>query len=282
MPEHDSPTGTETQALEELKDLFDAPVPGVAREIAPADEMFDANREHYFGVGQSALQMVKLALLASSKAPGDVKQVLDLPCGHGRVLRVLRAAFPEAQLTACDLVRDGVDYCNQEFGARPVYSQDPIDAVSLETRFDLIWCGSLLTHLDAPRWDDFLAFFVAHLNPGGLLLFTVHGASVLQRLKSGWSYGLDVEGMRRLSAGMQEAGFGYVDYPINQGYGISIAARDWTLKRLAKHQELRVLAYCDRGWDDHQDVIACSRDTWTAPPGPAAETHAKLDLGIDT
>ena len=49
--------------------------------------------------------------------------MLDFACGHGRVMRTLKAAFPDALLTACDIDRDGVDFCARTFGAAPVYFQ---------------------------------------------------------------------------------------------------------------------------------------------------------------
>ena len=61
----------------------------------------------------------------------DVKRILDLPCGHGRVLRYLSAAFPEAEITACDIMREGVDFCASTFGAIPVYSQDDPQQIPL-------------------------------------------------------------------------------------------------------------------------------------------------------
>jgi len=282
LPEQNSPPGRDAESIRQLQRLYDTPIAGVDPDIDPGDGMFDANREHYFGVGQSALRMVKLALLASGKKPDGVKQILDLPSGHGRVLRTLKAAFPQASLTACDIMRDGVDYCAREFGARPVYSRDPIGEVDFGGRFDLIWCGSLLTHLDAPRWPEFLDCFQAHLEPGGLLLFSVHGVSILKRFQSGWDYGLDLNRMRHLVAAVQESGFGYADYPNNQGYGISVSDREWVMRLLAGHRGLRTLIYCERGWDDHQDVVACSLASWQPPAGPAQAAHSDIDFGIRT
>ena len=280
MPEYNPTPGGITRELDQLRRLHEKPVEGVHSRIDPADEMFDANREHYFGVGQSAMRMVRLAMLAGGTRPEGIKEILDLPCGHGRVLRTLRAAFPGAGITACDIRRDGVDYCARTFGAKPVYSRNPIAEVDLGGRFDLIWCGSLLTHLDGESWIEFLDCFEKHLNLGGLLVFTIHGRSVLKRFQSGWDYGLDIEGMRRVIAGVQSTGFGYVDYPNNAGYGISIAGRDWTMKMLARYRRLKALLYCDRGWDDHQDVVACSLEDWDPPVGPAHAIHEKLDLGL--
>ena len=70
-----------------------------------------------------------------------------------------------------------MDFCTAEFNATPVYSQEDIRRVSLDQFFDLIWCGSLFTHLDRDRWPAFLGFFADHLSPGGVLVFTTHGGS---------------------------------------------------------------------------------------------------------
>ena len=99
---------------------------------------------------------------------GKRERILDLPSGHGRALRYLQAEYPEADLTACDIIRGAVEFCAETFGATPVYGkEDPAD-IELGT-YDLIWCGSLVTHVDAPRWDDFLDLFENALEPGGLL-----------------------------------------------------------------------------------------------------------------
>src|SRR4029453_9635557 len=82
---------------------------GLIEEISPNDGMFVGNRIHYFAVAQGALECIRVALLAAGKQ--DVRSILDLPCGHGRVLRKLKAEFPDAALTGCDIERDGVDFC---------------------------------------------------------------------------------------------------------------------------------------------------------------------------
>src|SRR5262249_45606967 len=88
--------------------------------ISPDERMPTTDVAGYLAVGESALKAIRLALLtARAPQPGEI---LDLPCGHGRVLRWLAAAFPEARLTACDLLRDGVDFCASAFGAAPIYS----------------------------------------------------------------------------------------------------------------------------------------------------------------
>ena len=101
--------------------------------------------------------------------------MLDMPCGHGRVTRALRAAFPAAELVACDIDTDGVSFCRDRFGAVPVAScPDPM-AVELPGTFDLIWVGSLFTHLPSASWHPFLQLFARSLVRGGVLCFTAAG-----------------------------------------------------------------------------------------------------------
>ena len=52
----------------------------------------------------------------------DVRRVLDFGCGHGRVMRVLKAALPDADLVACDIDEDALSFCAETFGAQPVLS----------------------------------------------------------------------------------------------------------------------------------------------------------------
>ena len=104
-------------------------------------------------------------------------RILDLPCGHGRVLRVLRAAFPGAELTACDIDRDAVDLLLGHLEQEPFTHARTPGPFRFPGEFDLIWCGSLLTHLDQPMWVRFLQLFRSVLAPGGIL--RVHNARPL-------------------------------------------------------------------------------------------------------
>lgn len=61
---------------------------GMLVREAPAAEA----RAHYFACGRSALHAVRPALAAAGRA--GVRRGPDFPCGHGRVLRTLVAAYP--------------------------------------------------------------------------------------------------------------------------------------------------------------------------------------------
>ncbi len=212
--------------------------------------------EHYFGVGRSALEVIRLAMLAAKRE--DFRKVLDLPCGHGRVLRALKAAFPQAHLTACDLNRAGVDFCVEEFGATGDYSDPDPAAIRLPGGYDLIWSGGLLTHLDAVRCVEFLKLFARLLEPGGVFVATTYGRHVAARLRAGThTYKLAPESLPGVVAQYDAGGFGHADYPGRSGYGLSVNTPEWLLGKASEIPGLRVAMFSERFWDGCQDVIAC-------------------------
>jgi len=240
----------------DLKRLFNQRPPEVDTEIDPADLMYsDGLDKVYLGHGQRALRNVRLALLAAMKE--EVHSILDLPSGHGRILRVLHAAFPDAQLTACDIDREGVDFCARKFGATPVYSTRDPAAIELDGRFDLIYCGSLLTHVDERGWEAFLALFERVLEDDGVLVFTTGGRNFAEQIRVGRrEFGLGSELAHAMVADYERAGFSYRDWPHMTGYGMAMAKPWWTCRKLEDYPSLRLLALTEQR---PQDVVACMK-----------------------
>lgn len=226
------------------------------RDIAPDDRMCMTTPENYFRVGLAALQLLEFGLEAVGKT--EPQTILDMPSGHGRVIRMLKAAFPQGRLTACDIDRDAVDYCARIFGAVPAYStEDPVD-IDLDAAFDLIWCGSLLTHLDADRWAGFLSMFERHLLPGGVLVFTTHGRVIREKMQSGRRRFAIQDSGRSLLREHERRGFGFEPYLHSRGgYGISLSSPAWVCAELEKHRSLKLALYIEGGWNDDQDAVVC-------------------------
>jgi 16S rRNA G1207 methylase RsmC len=80
--------------------------------------MYDGNVEHYLAVGESALRIIETALYEKSMP----WRILDLPTGYGRITRVLRARFPKASITVCDIDPAAVGYSAARFAAHGIYS----------------------------------------------------------------------------------------------------------------------------------------------------------------
>ena len=230
----------------------------VESRISYEDGMYKGDGAHYFRVGLDAIRCIEEALAAAHITA--VKSILDFPCGYGRVLRFLVRRFPAARVTACELMPDAVRFCAQTFNAVPAQSAYELDTLSLGATYDLIWCGSLVTHLDARRTQALLRFFARHLASGGLLLFTTHGDFVAGRvLDMADFYGLHRPDIPALIASYRQTGHGYLDYPEQPGYGVSLTAPAWVRAEAQAVGTLREVYFRARGWDEHQDVYGFVR-----------------------
>jgi SAM-dependent methyltransferase len=241
----------------------------IIRTISPNEKMPAMDKDIYFAAGQSALDCIDLCLHAARKSAYDVRRILDLPCGHGRVLRYLKAAFPEAEITACDIMRDGVDFCALNFGAVPVYSEDDPTKIPFKRDFfDLIWVGSLFTHLNAGLWLRFLRVFRSVLHPQGLLVFTTHGYDAYRRMVTeDFNFCIPYDRKSAILYEYDHNGFGFVQYPGNDSYyGLSLSSPEWVLKQITNLGSLRVVCFSEIAWVNFHDCFACVRDPdWQHP-----------------
>jgi SAM-dependent methyltransferase len=227
------------------------------RAIAAGDLGFRADPDGYFRWSWHGLRCVELALQAARKK--TVESILDLPCGHGRVLRTLKAKFPEAKLTACDIDRDGVDFCAEVFGATPVYSEENPADVPLPDSYDLIWCGSLLTHLPADGCGGFIELFANHLNVGGIAVFTTHGHLYAELLRHD-AINSSVLDPEQIVRDYRRDGFGYQDYMFGlPNVGFTASSPSWVCHELERHTGLKLVLFSERAWGGMQDVVACVR-----------------------
>lgn len=244
----------------------------VSREVSPDERMLTDGLDMYFDVGASALRAIQLA--QSLASVNDFTSILDMPCGHGRVARWLRAAYPSARLTACDLLHEGVDFCARTFNARAVHSTFQPDASMFSDSYDLIFVGSLLTHVDADRWDLFIDLWWSLLRPDGLLIVTTHGDCVAERMRGGDLYGYPPLSIQRLLRTYEHARFGFLEEsPASIHYGITVSKPDWVLQRLQRCEGARVVLYSERLWDRHQDVVAIAKPA--AAPAGRAQSHQR-------
>jgi SAM-dependent methyltransferase len=222
----------DVHAARELVETLGPAAALVERTPSPKETMYGGLRGPYLLAGVSALKLLRKAMaLAGMGEPP--RTILDLPCGHGRVMRVLRAAFPDATLIACDLDREGVDYCARTFGAVPVYSDVDPARVRIDHEVELIWVGSLFTHVDPARWEGFLDLFAQVLRPGGILVFTTFDRPRRPVLDS---MGLLDPG--ELLRARDERGVAFQSYLHDDGYGITLAGPDHVRKAVSQQFEV--------------------------------------------
>ena len=189
-------------------------------------------------------------------------RILDFPSGSGRVTRHLKAFFPKAEIWACDLYDSHTDFCASQFAVHPAKSQEDLRELNFDTNFDLIFCGSLLTHLPEEGARAALDAIARALSPSGIAVVTFQGRYADHIQKHKWKY-LDDSLYEVARRQVQKSGFGFVDYrgeirsrfSKQARYGIALARPSWIMKHLEAKPELRILGYTERAWDDHQDVL---------------------------
>lgn len=209
-------------------------------------------RTHYFFGGRSAIKNISEAMIsAESKFP---RRILDFPCGHGRVTRFLRTAFPDAALYAGDLSQEGVDFACAAFDAIPVYSQIDLDQVDLPDNIDLIWCSSLATHL---REDDCVKLFTVLANslaPGGIAGVTLCGRGMHYMQRNVYAT-IDADRYEKILIDLEKTGFGYQDYPNHDGYGMAYIDLRWLQKVIYERNDITILSFKENAWHGWQDIV---------------------------
>jgi hypothetical protein len=121
---------------------------------------------------------------------------------------------------------------------------------------DLIWVGSVATHLDEPTAIALLQKLSQWLNPRGLLVASLHGYGCQKIGDEGKFAYLHAEGWRQVKSSYAATGYGYADYEGQTGYGVSLTSPEWGIA-LRKHIEgTRIVLFGESLWDNHHDVVA--------------------------
>jgi SAM-dependent methyltransferase len=237
----------------------------VDQDVSPSDMM---NNQWYFDVGRSAVEVILAGMMSSYVHRVD--RVLDLPCGHGRVLRHLVKMFPDAEFHASDLDQGGMEYCASKFNAIACPSMPELSEVDFGTQFDLIWVGSLFTHVNEVQAAKWLAHLARYITPSGIIVATMHGR---------WSEDVNrhhpyigTDRWELVMKGYIEHGYGYSDYVpeessehVSGSYGISMARPHKMMRMLESIHGIRIFSYNERAWADHQDVIVYGKPAFNSP-----------------
>lgn len=239
-----------------MRPLYDFSNLAIDRTISPRDGMVNASLEdQYFDLGRRALELIQFSSELCDKP--HYPDILDLPCGHGRVLRWLRAHYGYAKITACDLDHDGVDFCAKQFDAIPIYSEPDLRALPFKAQFDLIWVGSLVTHLNQERWLRTLDCLVKWTRECGVIVLSTQGRTVSSLLARGRRNVAENVDKPALLEEYARTGFAYQRYFENtpeEDYGLALSSPEWLLRVLQRYPDIIVRAYLEEAWG-MQDVV---------------------------
>jgi SAM-dependent methyltransferase len=249
-------------AIAEVSNRFAAYLTArVSEEISQHDGMFDRSRarpmDHYLGVGRSAIDVIAHAMIASGKT--KIGTVLDLPSGGGRVTRHLKAFFPDSEIFVSELDTRLETFAAMALGAIPFKAARDFSEAS-DRQFDLIFVGSLLTHFDQDKFRNALNWFIEALAPGGLLVVTTHGRQHDLRQRKIRQF-IPADDWENTYACFVESGFGYIAYPGEDNYGLSISRPSWLMGCVENNSSIRIVSFQEGVWNRHQDALSVQRQT---------------------
>jgi len=177
----------------------------------------------------------------------------------------LRAAFPTAEIFFCDIDRVGADFCATSFSGQAVYSEPDLTKVPLPKNLDVVWVGSLFTHVSEDRTIAWLRHIGDHLADQGILVATFHGSFFPELIKThNMLGGADWEKIKR---GYEETGYGYAPYTDGGlgDYGISVSKPSRIMEIVMAMPGIRIVSYQERGWAGNHDVLVITKNDRLRP-----------------
>lgn len=230
--------------------------PGIPGRIHYNDAaLYDSGPAHYIQTAESAIDNIKFCLNVLQKSFKDIKSCLDLPCGYGRVLRFLPDLLDgPAVIDACDIEKKAVDFCAREFKVAPILSLQDITKVIFPRKYDLIWMGSLITHLPQAAINSTFRAMGEIINRGGVFVFSTHGPTCLSRLDS---YDIGSPDYQAAEESLVSSGCYFFPYSGDNEYGITLTTKEFIIQSIqeATGGRLELISYRPEGWDAHQDVF---------------------------
>jgi SAM-dependent methyltransferase len=156
------------------------------------------------------------------------------------------AGFAGARVDVHDMVADGPAWCAEHFGCTVVGGEPEAEA------YDLIWLGSVFTHLNPDAAVALLNRLKRGLRLGGLLIFTSRGRYSAELVTNG-VLGLSEAKVQSMMEGYHKTGYGFADYEKHPGYGVSTVKPTWYTEHVTDSDFLQVLLQ-EKGWTSNQDV----------------------------
>ena len=236
-------------------------VEGVVRRtpIHEKDNMRSAGRdEHYFSVGRDALRNILISMVEARLF--KVQRILDFPSGYGRVTRWLRAGFPEAEIHVGDIWTDAVKWAATEFRADIIEGNKDFSA-RFDVQYDVIFCGSLLTHLPAPMGLKLLDFLRSQLSVGGIALVSACGRKNLEWERTHFNEKVfeTPERLAELTRVYESGRYAFAPYPGQTDYGRSFTPIPWFHDYVVSNPGIVMTRFSERAWDDNQDLLVLKR-----------------------
>jgi ubiquinone/menaquinone biosynthesis C-methylase UbiE len=150
---------------------------GVRLPIPPKETWlgYGSDAQAYISNGERHVTGMIRALEENGFSIGGAKRILEFGCGTGRMIRHLPEIVLNAELWGVDISAEHIRWCIENltpaihFATTTVVPHLPFE----DRYFDLIFCGSVFTHIEDIQ-ESWLLELGRVLRPSGKLYITIH------------------------------------------------------------------------------------------------------------
>ncbi len=135
----------------------------------------------YLSDGWRTLSELMALLERNGRSLSEMRSVLEFAAGFGRFTRHLVKVLP-ARVSCAEIVPGAVDFLCTHFGVAAFGSARDPEAIQWPRRYDMVFVLSLFTHLPLSVWNRWLRKLAAAVEPGGVLLFSIHNEARAREL----------------------------------------------------------------------------------------------------
>lgn len=231
---------------------------GCPCEIAPADDIYRFFESHplsnnplrdYLADGWRTMSELVLLLEEVDHPLLRTQSVLEFASGHGRFTRHLVKALGADRVVVSDVVADSVHFARETFGVKGFVSAPVPEQVQWDQQHDLVFVLSLFSHLPHATWSRWLERIYGMVSPGGVLVFTTHGAEAVHKQ----GVVLDENGYFFAPSSESHA----ID---GQEYGTTFTSEAYVRARIAEHLPgAKLLKFAPRQFWHHQDAYVVEK-----------------------
>ena len=173
--------------------------PALDGRIHPQDEMHrfglaslrgseDCAAILYYLKGYQIVRAVGAALASQRGELSGVESLLDFASGFGRSTRFLVREVAPSRVWVSEIQPGAAAFQQEVFGVYAADAAEEPQAFEPGRRFPCIVASSFFSHVPPARFEAWLERLLGLVEPGGLLLFSVHGES-LAPAGASWSDG---------------------------------------------------------------------------------------------
>jgi ubiquinone/menaquinone biosynthesis C-methylase UbiE len=141
--------------------------------------------EDFSRIGRRCAQLVTDQIRTSKLDLNPDDRMLDFGCGCGRTARWILAEFPNLKLHGVDVDPKAIAWCTAHLPSSSFLVNGPLPPLPYpDAYFRVVYRISVFTHLNEHYQGLWLAELRRIVQPGGLLILTVHGGNATTALSA--------------------------------------------------------------------------------------------------